>query len=138
MFNIVQKSNAKLIQSFASEAEASKALEAMGPRRNFMKIIEVAEESPARESKPRKDSAEAKRLSIICRILHDNPDGLAMADIKKAYFEAEGFRSDDKKASKAVYETVFQHSDACHNKTWRESKLVFTRSADGIYSIVKS
>lgn len=72
-------------------------------------------------------------LDKIKELLKAAPEGLTMNQIKTAYFAGLGIESPDKKQSKAVYETVFQHSDACHNKNRDPKKAIFTRSKEGVY-----
>ena len=72
-------------------------------------------------------------LDKIKELLKSAPEGLTMNQIKTAYFAGLGIESPDKKQSKAVYETVFQHSDACHNKNRDPKKAIFTRSKEGVY-----
>ena len=121
MFNIVQKSNSKLVQSFSSADEANAALLAMGPRRNFLKIV---------EDKP--TVVGVGRLATLKDIVSHAQDGLTMAEIKDAYFLKTGLER-TKKEVKKVYETIFQHSDVCHNKDVNPDKAIFTRDEDGKY-----
>lgn len=72
-------------------------------------------------------------LNTVKELLKSAPEGLTMNQIKTAYFAGLGIESPDKKQSKAVYETVFQHSDACHNKNRDPKKAIFTRSKEGVY-----
>lgn len=72
-------------------------------------------------------------LDTVKELLKSAPEGLTMNQIKTAYFAGLGIESPDKKQSKAVYETVFQHSDACHNKNRDPKKAIFTRSKEGVY-----
>lgn len=98
--------------------------------------LAAAAEAP-KSSRTRASSGESDRLNVITQILDAaGPSGLAMPQIKAAYFAGKGIVP-TKKEEKQVYETVFQHSDACHNKTWKESKVVFTRDESGAYSLKK-
>lgn len=72
--------------------------------------------------------------SVVREILTASKTALTMNQIQAAYFAGKGIAA-DKKEAKKVYEAVFQHSDACKNKGVDTSKALFTRDANGAYSI---
>jgi len=85
----------------------------------------------------RTTSDEARRLDIVTQILSAAEGGLTMPQIKAAYFAGLQIENPDKKQQKQVYETVFQHADCCNNKNRDKAKAIFTRDADGKYSMKK-
>ena len=72
--------------------------------------------------------------SVVRQILEAAKAPLTMCQIQAAYFAGKGIAA-DKKEAKKVYEAVFQHSDVCKNKGVDTSKALFTRNADGAYSM---
>ena len=97
--------------------------------------LAAAAEAP-KSSRTRTSSGENDRLNVITQILEAAPSGLSMPQIKAAYFAGKGIVP-TKKEEKQVYETVFQHSDACGNKNHKEGNEVFTRNESGAYSLKK-
>ena len=99
---------------------------------NLEAALKAAEKAPA---KARVGSGQkSERLETIKQILAASPSGLTMNQIKAAYAAGMSIELDEKE-SKKIYECVFQHSDACNNKGVDTAKAVFTRSADGVYSM---
>lgn len=85
----------------------------------------------------RTTSSENRRLDIVTQILTAAEGGLTMPQIKAAYFAGLQIENPSEKELKQVYETVFQHADCCNNKNRDKAKAIFTRDADGKYSIKK-
>ena len=85
----------------------------------------------------RATSSENRRLDICKQILSAAEGGLTMPQIKAAYFAGLQIENPSEKELKQVYETVFQHADCCNNKNRDKAKAIFTRDADGKYSIKK-
>ena len=100
---------------------------------NMVAALEAAESAPLRANRA---SAARGLVSVVREILTAATAPLAMSQIQAAYFAGIG-EAADKKTAKKVYEAVFQHSDACKNKSVDTSKAIFTRDADGKYSIKK-
>lgn len=99
---------------------------------NLEAALKAAEKAPA---KARVGSGQkSERLETVKQILAASPSGLTMNQIKAAYAAGMGIELDEKEGKK-IYECVFQHSDACNNKGVDTDKAVFTRSADGVYSM---
>lgn len=99
---------------------------------NLEAALKAAEKAPA---KARVGSGQkSERLETVKQILAASPSGLTMNQIKAAYAAGMGIELNEKE-SKKIYECVFQHSDACNNKGVDTDKAVFTRSADGVYSM---
>ena len=99
---------------------------------NLEAALKAAEKAPA---KARVGSGQkSERLDTIKQILAASPSGLTMNQIKAAYAAGMGIELDEKEGKK-IYECVFQHSDACNNKGVDTANAVFTRSADGVYSM---
>lgn len=115
------------IAEVAAAREAGKAVVF-----NLEAALKAAEKAPA---KARVGSGQkSERLDTIKQILAASPSGLTMNQIKAAYAAGMGIELDEKEGKK-IYECVFQHSDACNNKGVDTAKAVFTRSADGVYSM---
>ena len=85
----------------------------------------------------RTTSSENRRLDIVTQILTAAEGGLTMPQIKAAYFAGLQIENPSEKELKQVYETVFQHADCCNNKNRDKAKAIFTRDADGKYSMKK-
>lgn len=100
---------------------------------NMAAALEAAASATLRPSRAGNGGA---ILSVVREILAAAPGALAMSQIQAAYFAGKG-EAADKKTAKKIYEAVFQHSDACHNKGVDISKAEFTRDADGKYSMKK-
>lgn len=99
---------------------------------NLEAALKAAEKAPA---KARVGSGQkSERLETIKQILAASPSGLTMNQIKAAYAAGMSIELDEKEAKK-IYECVFQHSDGCNNKGVDTAKAVFTRSAEGVYSM---
>ena len=99
---------------------------------NLEAALKAAEKAPAKARVGSRQKSE--RLDTIKQILAASPSGLTMNQIKAAYAAGMGIELDEKEGKK-IYECVFQHSDACNNKGVDTAKAVFTRSADGVYSM---
>ena len=122
-----------MTKQFANIAEVAEARD-FGTTRmfNLEAALKAAEKVPAKARIG--GGQKSERLETIKQILAASPSGLTMNQIKAAYFAGMGIEASEKEA-KQVYETVFQHADCCNNKGKNPENAVFTRSADGVYSI---
>lgn len=68
MFNIMRKSNNKVVATFNTEDEAKTYLDNLGPQRNFLKIEaskEVAEKAPSSKRKAGSSSLSQAIVSVL-------------------------------------------------------------------------
>lgn len=125
------KKSVKNVKAAAKKAvKANKVVEAL-------KDFDIKAALSAGKKAPKNVNAvkESKCLQMVKEILSSASEGLTMAQIKEAYFNKLGIKEADKKQNKQVYETVFQHSDVCHNKGRDPKKAIFTRDKNGVYKM---
>lgn len=114
----------------AAETAAVVATEEKAAGFDMAAALKAAQDAPAN----RGGRTGGALMSVVRGIIEAAEGPLAMSQIQAAYFAGMNI-APNKKDAKRVYETVFQHSDACHNKGVDVSRAVFTRNAEGAYSI---
>ena len=130
MTNTIKTNNKKGL----TLAEVAAAREENAPKLfNMVAALQAAQEAPRTVSRAGQGGG---ILSVVREILAAAPAPLVMTQIQAAYFAGKG-EAADKKTTKRIYEAVFQHSDACKNKGVDTSKAIFTRDANGAYSLKK-
>lgn len=137
MFNVIRKSNNAVINSFNSEEQAKTFLEAMGPQRNFMKIVDVSESSVVQSAEVSLEETLSRQLTGVIELLSAHPEFVknddVLANVKTLVKLTKG-KSDARKAGKSdLSQKILNVLSGASNNQSSCSDIAKTLVADGVF-----